>query len=87
MHGSKENHAGYIYRRKNAESDVETKTGKVVEQQQQSLDIPCDPFYKDALEKIRRGLSTLKEDVLLQVNANWESSPSTRSGRRQRNLR
>lgn len=79
MHGSKESHTGYIYRRSRAGSKVGSRTN--VMQLEQNFDMPCDPYYKEALIKAKSGASSLKEEVFSKVNAVWDSSPSTRSGR------
>jgi hypothetical protein len=72
MHGSKEGHAGYIYRRS------PMKNGR------KDLGFSCDPYYKEAWEKVQSGLASLKEDVDSQVDESMESGPIARSRRQRR---
>jgi len=59
MHGSSENHTGYIYQRKGNKRIVHIKI--------ESVDIPCDPLFKHPWEHVGRGLnymSALVDDRL-----------------------
>jgi Histone methylation protein DOT1 len=69
MHGSKEGHMGYIYKR--AERSVVASS------------TICDPFFEPALNLVRRGFDAFKKDVDEKVEARMKSGTSTRSRRQQ----
>jgi hypothetical protein len=67
MHGSKEGHMGYIYRRKPMTKQV---LGA------------CDPAFSKATQEVNKGLDSLKEHVDTTVGKFMSSGPSTRASRR-----
>lgn len=71
MHGSKEGHMGYIYRR---------TAGEAVGANNEI--VACDPYYAPALEKVKSGFESIKEDVDSKVEEKMRSGTSTRSRRR-----
>jgi hypothetical protein len=74
MHGSKEGHTGYIYRRTKLKSRSSTK-------------IKSDPLYASALEVVEGGLDGLKEHVAVQMDEAMLGGTSTRSSRSQRSAK
>jgi hypothetical protein len=68
MHGSKEGHMAYIYKR----------TGPSKPEGMQ----PCDPAFTGAWEKVQGSMELLREDVNAKVEEKMSSGPSTRASRR-----
>jgi hypothetical protein len=64
MHGSKESHMGYIYKR---------TLGKTI------LKTACDPLFKHAWKQSQEGLSTMHQRVTGIVAEKMTSGPSTRT--------
>jgi hypothetical protein len=75
MHGSKEGHTGYIYRR-TYHRDATDSTS--------SIKVKCDPLYSAALEVIAGGVERLKEFVDGCMNDLMSARTSTRSSRSQK---
>lgn len=71
MHGSKEGHTGYIYRRKGIE-----RNDKV------PATVPCDPLFAPTRDLVNRGFDVLKANVQDQLTEIMKSGVSTRSKRR-----
>lgn len=71
MHGSKEGHTGYIYRR--------TPCTKA---QSSSQSPACDPYFAETWEKVLSGFDSLKNHVDSKVDENMQSGTLTRSRRR-----
>lgn len=69
MHGSKEGHMAYIYKR--VPSKPESLQG-------------CDPAFAGAWDRVQSGLEPLREDVTAKVQARMSSGPSTRASRRRK---
>eukprot|EP00522_Entomoneis_paludosa_P001929 CAMPEP_0172471894 /NCGR_PEP_ID=MMETSP1065-20121228/68054_1 /TAXON_ID=265537 /ORGANISM="Amphiprora paludosa, Strain CCMP125" /LENGTH=448 /DNA_ID=CAMNT_0013230009 /DNA_START=341 /DNA_END=1687 /DNA_ORIENTATION=- len=76
MHGSKEGHTGYVYRRTTSASTTaaESSTETTVER--------VDPLFAGGIATIRGGLSNLQTWVSTTLNAKMSSGPSTRGARR-----
>lgn len=75
MHGSKEGHTGYVYRRTNTYVATKKDTSEIV---------PCDPLFVDAWQLItENGLHSLKTHVEAKVESYMVSGACTRSRRRQ----
>ena len=66
MHGSKEGHMGYIYKRK--ENRTFNKRA-------------CDPIFKTAFEFASKGISELQAKVQAEILQVQGSGPSTRARR------
>jgi len=75
MHGSKEGHMGYIYRR--------TATTMAPSNSASGSAAPaaCDPYFAGAWKIVQSGLETLKEEVDAKVEENMQSGTSTRAKR------
>ena len=67
MHGSREGHMGYIYRRRGY-NDTATVNG-------------CDPFFEQAWARIKRGHESLRKEVDQELRDCMGSGPSTRARR------
>jgi len=76
MHGSKENHMGYIYRR----TGVKEKSPK---EKKSTLDrnVPCDPLFKPSYNLVGRGLKELQREVNRQVDKELGGSQRTTRSR------
>lgn len=74
MHGSKEGHTGYIYRRLSP-STTETATTTVVS---------CDPAFKSSHDMVNSGLESLRTNVneIVDTKMNSKLGPRTRGARR-----
>jgi Histone methylation protein DOT1 len=70
MHGSKEGHTGYIYRRTG--NRFKTSAGAPV----------CDPLFAETWGMVQNGFESLKQHVDSTVEEKMKSGPSTRSRRR-----
>jgi hypothetical protein len=68
MHGSKEGHMGYLYKRKTPVSS----TGK-----------ECDALFADSWNLVKSGLEPLRQAVTAEMDENMGAGPRTRSSRRQ----
>lgn len=68
MHGSKEGHMGYIYKR----TAAPTTTAPPL----------CDPYYASAWKSVQNGLESLREAVDATVRDHMQSGTSTRARRR-----
>jgi len=75
MHGSKEGHMGYIYKRAATVRDSKNAPTTVV------ADPPCDPYFAKAWKSVQSGLESLQEEVNATVAENMKSGASTRSSR------
>jgi hypothetical protein len=77
MHGSKEGHMGYIYRRTAGlcESPV------VDNDDDDDNDTRCDPYFAKTWETVRSGLHAVKREVDAKVGERMTSGPSTRAHR------
>ena len=64
MHGSSENHIGYIYRR---------KTARPIRGTQRQKKIPCDPFFKESWDHVQMGLDHMCELVDKKLSTALES--------------
>ena len=68
MHGSSENHTGYIYRRtprhvKKKRSDIIKRKRRPVECDDLPRNVPCDSLFADAWRSTRRDIKPLLTDV------------------------
>lgn len=92
MHGSSENHMGYIYRRvgeqaKDKENRIATTSqnrSKLARNDYRVLldgKIPCDPLFVNAWNSTRRELAPLLDDVKSTVAANLSSERPRRTRR------
>jgi hypothetical protein len=72
MHGSKEGHTGYIYRR----SWCNTTTSPTKR-------IKCDKLFQPGWNLVQEGLSALQKDVAQQVEETMGSGRRTRKSSRQ----
>ena len=68
MHGSKEGHTGYLYKRKGLTNE---------DVQAYIEDSPCDPVFQESYELVQAGLNPLSKAVDKKVEENWSSGPST----------
>jgi hypothetical protein len=66
MHGSKEGHMGYIYRRPDHAESLNA----------------CDPFFGRAWERVKKGMDSLREEVDAELHDCMSAGPSTRTRRR-----
>lgn len=69
MHGSKEGHTGYIYKRTGSRPIAS------------SGNAACDPYFHPSLKLVQSGLESLRQDVEAKVEENMQSGASTRSRR------
>lgn len=87
MHGSKEKHTGYIYKRK---LNTDARTQKLHQQKEppsslplpaatQSLLVPCDPYYKNDIDVVQSGFSTLKQVISRHMNNICPDNPTSKS--------
>uniref|UniRef100_A0A7S3KVJ6 DOT1 domain-containing protein n=2 Tax=Amphora coffeiformis TaxID=265554 RepID=A0A7S3KVJ6_9STRA len=67
MHGSKEGHMGYIYKRKSARSFHRAA---------------CDPLFKPAFDKVEKSAEELNDEVGAEIDQMQGTGPATRSSRR-----
>ena len=72
MHGSSENHMGYIYRRSTA-TPKKNKTTITVKHDDIPRGIPCDPLFVKAWESTRNSASELFDEVHLDLKTNLSS--------------
>lgn len=89
MHGSSENHMGYLYRRvsKQAKNKENRNAGAINKPKLARGDyrvlldggIPCDPLFVDAWNSTRRELSPLLDDVKSEVASNLTSERPRRT--------
>lgn len=70
MHGSKEGHMGYIYRRTGSRSQSESRLPA------------CDSYFAPTWNMVQRGLGSVKQEVDSKVEEKMQAGPSTRSKRR-----
>lgn len=75
MHGSKENHMGYIYRRTN------TKKIRKKKQTSSNRNVVCDPLFKASYELVKSGLKDLEKEVNRQVKEEMGGSQRTTRSR------
>ena len=74
MHGSKESHMGYIYRRTTSKKKLKAKTAS------SKRAVACDPLFKPSYNLVKSGLKELEREVDRQVRQEMGSSKrSTRS--------
>jgi hypothetical protein len=66
MHGSREGHMGYIYKRKSKRPFDSTA---------------CDPLFATAYAKVGQAITQLKQDIDKEVERCTPTGPSTRSRR------
>jgi hypothetical protein len=77
MHGSKEGHTGYLYKRK---SKTETTTRSISSKNEQEENVPCDRLFADAWNLLKGGREKLSQAVKLELNESTEVvGPQTRS--------
>jgi Histone methylation protein DOT1 len=77
MHGSKEGHTGYIYRRTIAAATSERESTVVPA----TIAPCCDPFFAPTWELVNSGFDQLKQNVREQLQAVMTSGVSTRARR------
>lgn len=86
MHGSSENHMGYIYKRvglKDDDKDDDDFYRKITSSRVKGRvmlegGIPCDPLFVDAWKSTRRDIKPFFEDVKSEVVSNLSSQRSRR---------
>jgi hypothetical protein len=80
MHGSKEGHTGYIYRRTNKSAATSSATAHEEGEKQQGSDRNnhCDPLFTAAQEMVKCGLHAIKAEV----DAKVEEKMNNRTKRR-----
>lgn len=69
MHGSKEGHTGYIYRRTKTQESESTRSQE------------CDPYFEPAWNLVKSGIAQLKERIDQQLDHKMNTGTSTRSRR------
>ena len=79
MHGSKEGHMGYIYKRVQ-DHEGKAKSRKIVKNEE----VHCDPLYRKAWDSVKRGLPHLKNEVDAVWEKKMQTETTTRSSRRGR---
>ena len=67
MHGSKEGHMGYIYKRKTPAQVIDPNA--------------CDPLFQPSLDLVKKGLPDLHRDVSRQMQELMGTGRKTRSRR------
>jgi hypothetical protein len=72
MHGSKETHSGYIYRRRSLASTLNKEAKEEY----------CDPCFASAWAKVNQGIMAIKEEVDAKLEARMESRTTTRAGKK-----
>jgi hypothetical protein len=79
MHGSKEGHMGYIYRRTTSSNGkkVKTKNGT-----SSNAIVACDPLFKPSYKLVKKGLKELQVEVARQVEEHMGGSGRTTRSRR-----
>jgi hypothetical protein len=77
MHGSKEGHTGYLYKRK---SKTETITSSRSSNTEQEENVSCDDLFADAWNLVQGDRETLSQAVKSELNESTEVvGPKTRS--------
>jgi hypothetical protein len=77
MHGSKEGHMGYIYRRTTSNGKkVKAKNGT-----SSNAVVACDPLFKPSYKLVKRGLKELQVEVARQVEEHMGGSGRTTRSR------
>jgi hypothetical protein len=74
MHGSKENHMGYIYSRT-------TKKGSKGKKISSNRNVACDPLFKPSYQLVKSGLKELEKEVDRQVKVEMGGSQRTTRSR------
>jgi hypothetical protein len=72
MHGSKEGHSAYVYRRSNTDSPSSM-----------TAQTACDPLFSGAWRNVQSGLMSLHSHVSSIVAQKMKHGPSTRASRRE----
>lgn len=72
MHGSKEGHMAYLYRRPKGSETIESE----------SRQPKCDELFVEPWKLVNLGLDKLKEEVDAQLDKKMVSGTSTRASRR-----
>lgn len=80
MHGSKEGHMGYIYRRCHLDG-VESESNPASSSSALKSSA-CDPAFSSAVELVEGGLESLRAHVEATLSKAVSSGPSSRVGRR-----
>uniref|UniRef100_A0A7S4AKE0 DOT1 domain-containing protein n=1 Tax=Pseudo-nitzschia australis TaxID=44445 RepID=A0A7S4AKE0_9STRA len=75
MHGSKESHMGYIYRR------MTKKKGSKRGGKAPKTSVPCDPLFRPSYNLVQKGLKQLESEVDRQVEEEMGGSRRTRGSR------
>jgi hypothetical protein len=70
MHGSKEGHTGYIYKRSSSSKTTKRRNPTA-----------CDALFRESWKLVQRGLQPLHQDVTKQVDETMGTGRSTRSRR------
>lgn len=71
MHGSKESHMGYIYRRSGGDGNDDESSDA------------CDPAFKDVWNRVKNdSLDSLRKRVNAELDSCMRSGPSSRTRRR-----
>jgi hypothetical protein len=75
MHGSKEGHTGYIYRRcKSSSTTVTTSTAAHLGEEREY----CDPLFRSAQETVKCGLHAIKANVDAKVEEKMSNNNRTK---------
>jgi hypothetical protein len=82
MHGSKEGHMGYIYKRKNKKSAAgKSRKSKDSGEKQRASSrraVKCDPLFQHSFDLVQQGLDPLHEHVSQQLEESLGGGRRTR---------
>ena len=75
MHGSKEGHMGYIYKRRSRQSPKRRRVGADEEE------VPCDDLFRDSWKLVMSGLEPLRQKVNSEMKDTMRAGRATRARR------
>ena len=82
MHGSKEGHMGYIYKRTHHQQDALRNNSSSFHVENGNSTIPCDELFMESWKLIQSGLDPLRRSVKQQKKETMEKGPRTRASKR-----
>lgn len=77
MHGSKEIHSGYVYKRKYSLSEIDNLPTKIPLNEEE--EVCCDPLFQDAYGTVKKGLNAVLEVVKEQIDKDMSAGRPRRS--------
>ena len=83
MHGSKEGHMGYLYKRTYPQNAILKSTARTVNVDNGRGEmVPCDKLFLDSWKLVQSGLGPLRSNVKEQFKETNEAGPRTRARKR-----